>query len=227
MPLRLPAFLSAVAVPLLLLAALPAPAAAAASAGGCQLAGSANFSPGLGSTAANFSYSFSGALTSCQNSDATAPTSGSEEAGKTVTVSYSWSYVDPATGQTVAGTSNATYQEPVPTGNGSCASSTTTGVGITTWADGTRTVISYSTTGAAAAVNLSGTVVPSATLTLVSYTGPTQAPPSSTYTITTTRYAGDSSAGVLAFQPPDPTLCASTGVTTAAISGTVGLGSSS
>lgn len=224
MHVRITRSLSALALPLLLMAAAPTPAAAA-SAGGCQLAGSASFSPGLSSTAANFSYSFSGSLTSCQSTDATAPTSGTEEAGKTVTVPYSWSYVDPATGQTVSGSSNATYQEPVPTGNGSCASSTTTGTGITTWADGTQTVISYSTTGAGAAVTLNGTVVPSATLSLLSYTGPTQAPPASTYTVSTTRYAGDSSAGTLAFQPPDPTLCASTGVTTAAISGTVGLGS--
>jgi hypothetical protein len=46
--------------------------------------------------------------------------------------------------------------------------------------------------------------------------------------VTTTRYAGDSSQGLLTFQPPDPTACATpTGVTTAGISGIVGLGSSS
>lgn len=212
------------ALPLLLLSAAPTPAAAA-SGGGCQLAGSASFSPGLSNTASNFTYSFRGTLSSCQNTDATAPASGTEEAGKTRTVAYSWSYVDPTTGQTLSGTANATYQEPVPTGSGGCASSTTSGTGIATWADGSTTVTSYSTTGAAAAVTLSGSVVPSVTLTLLSYTGPTQAPPASTYTINTTRYAGDQAAGTLTFQPPDPTLCASTGVTTAAIGGTIGLGS--
>src|SRR5258707_3073853 len=63
--------------------------ASAASAGGCQLQGSANFSPGLGSTSQNFTYNFGGSLSGCQSSDAGAPTSGSVEAGKILT--------DPAT----------------------------------------------------------------------------------------------------------------------------------
>jgi hypothetical protein len=45
-------------------------------------------------------------------------------------------------------------------------------------------------------------------------------------TVTTTRYTGASALGVLAFQPPDPTACTGAGVTTAGISGTIGLGSS-
>lgn len=148
-------------------------------------------------------------------------------AGNTVTVAYNWSYVDPATGQTLSGTANATYQEPVPTGNGSCGTSSTSGTSVVNWADGTTTVVSYTTSGAAAAVQLSGSVVPSVTATLSSFTGPTQAPPASTLTISTTRDAGDSELGTLTFQPPDPTLCASTGVTTAAISGGIGTGSPS
>jgi hypothetical protein len=219
-PLFLPAALAAG----LVLAMLPG-TAGAASGGFCQLNGTAAFNPGLTNTSGSFSYSFSGALSGCQSSDATAPVSGNVEAGKTVNVSYNWSYVD-STG-THSGTATATYQEPVPTGSGSCGSSTTAGTAITTWSDGTQTVESYSTTGAAAAVNLSGSVVPSATLTLASFTGPTQAPPASTYTVSTTRYSGDTASGLLTFQPPDPTLCASTGVTTAAISGGVGLGSTS
>jgi len=203
---------------------LPAPASAA-SGGICQLNGTAAFSPALTNTAGNFSYSFSGALSGCQSSDATAPTAGSVEAGKTVNVAYNWSYTD-ATG-THSGTATATYQEPVPSGSGSCGSSTTSGTAFDTWSDGTQTVETYSTTGAAAAVNLSGSVVPSATLTLLSFTGPAQAPPASTHTVSTTRYLGDSASGLLTFQPPDPTLCGSTGVTSAAISGGVGLGSTS
>jgi hypothetical protein len=47
-----------------------------------------------------------------------------------------------------------------------------------------------------------------------------------TYTIETTRYGGESAAGLLAFQPPDPTACATpAGATSAAISGVIGLGS--
>jgi hypothetical protein len=162
-------------------------ASAAPNAGGCQLHGSANFSPGLTNNAQNFTYNFTGDLTNCQSS-----TGG------------------PASGTVFAGTNGL----PTPTGSGSCASSTTSGTAVVQWADGTTTVVQYSTTGAAAAVKLDGTVIGSVT----SSTGTTY---------TTTRYAGDSALGALTFQPPDPTACAGSGVTTAGIDGTVGLGSSS
>jgi len=182
-----------------------APNAGAASAGGCQLDGNASFSPGLGSTAQNFSYSFNGALSGCQSSEAGAPASGTVSAGEVVTIN----------GQQ--------FQEPVASGNGSCVSSTTSGTAIVTWADGTQTVVNYSTSGAAAAVSLDGTVAPSVTLQAVN---PQPGQPTST-TVTTTRYAGSSARGVLGFEPPDPTACNTpAGVTTAGISGFIGLGSS-
>jgi hypothetical protein len=185
------------------IAVLVVPAAASAqSVGGCQLQGTASFTPGLSNTAQNFQYSFDGSLTGCQSSQAGAPTSGTVSAGKAVTIN----------GQQ--------FQEPVPTGNGGCPSSTTSGTAIATWADGTQTVIGYSTTGAAAAVSLQGTVVNSVTLQAIN---PQPGQPTSA-TVTTTRYAGDSAQGLLGFQPPDPTACAApTGVTTAGISGVVGL----
>jgi hypothetical protein len=179
--------------------------ASAASGGGCQLQGSANFSPGLSNTSQNFTYNFGGSLSGCQSSDAAAPTSGSVEAGKVIT--------DPATGEQ--------FQEPASTGTGGCASSTTNGISIVTWADGTQTVVQYSTTGAAAAVHLSGSVIASVTVPAIN---PQTGQPTSK-TITTTRYAGSSALGLLAFQPPDPTACTGAGVTTAGISGTIGLGS--
>jgi hypothetical protein len=194
--------------------AVVAAPAGAASGGGCQLQGTASFSPGLTNNSQAFSYSFAGGLSGCQSSVAGAPTSGSVEAGKTVTRQV----VNSITGAT----DTVTYQEPVPTGSGSCGSSTTSGTAIVNWADGTVTVESYSTTGAAAAVDLSGSVVPSVTLTATN----AQSGDPTTLTISTTRYAGDSSAGQLFFQPPDPTLCATTGVTSAGISGFVELGSS-
>ncbi|HET7467629.1 MAG TPA: hypothetical protein VFL29_13295 [Candidatus Dormibacteraeota bacterium] len=214
-------------VPLLALTAtmVAGTPAAAASGGGCQLQGTANFAPPLSNNAGNFQYNFGGALSACQSTDSTAPATGSVEAGKTMAVNYAWSYVDPTTGQTVSGNAIATYQEPIPTGSGSCGSSTTSGTAIVTWADGTRTVESYSTTGAAAAVSLTGSVANSVTLTLVSYTGPAQAPPAATYLVSTNRFRGDSAQGTLIFQPPDPTLCATTGVTSAGISGEVTLDS--
>ena len=201
-----------------LLAAGPATPAAAASGGGCNLVGTASFNNPLTNTAGNFTYSFAGNLQSCQASDSSAPTSGTVEAGKTFTVPYNWTYVD-SLGITHSGSAVATYQEPVPRGNGSCATSTTSGESVARWADGTVTVISYSTTGAAAAVTLNGSVVASLTATLSSYTGPTQAPPASTSTIATTRDLGDAAQGALTFQPPDPTACNGAGVSSAAING--------
>jgi hypothetical protein len=193
-----------------------APAAGAASAGstvgGCQLAGSAAFSPGLGATSKPFSYSFGGSLSGCQSSDPTAPTSGYVAAGEQVQEKV----VNASTGAT----DTVTYQEPLASGTGGCASSDTKGEALVRWADGTTSVISYATSGAAAAVALTGSIIPSMTLTAVN----AQAGDPSTYTISTTRYAGASSTGTLAFQPPDPTACnTSTGVTTAGISGFVGL----
>jgi hypothetical protein len=182
-----------------------APSASAQSAGGCHLKGSANFSPGLTNDNQNFTYNFGGDLTGCQSSQAGSPASGAVEAGKVLT--------DPSTGEQ--------FQEPVPTGTGSCGSSTTSGTGIVTWADGTQTVVRYSTTGAAAAVQLSGTVIASVTLPAIN---PQPGQPTSK-TITTTRYAGQSALGALTFQPPDPTACSGAGVTTAAIDGVIGLGS--
>src|SRR6476646_2391508 len=181
-------------------------AASAQSVGGCELNGTASFTPGLGSTAQNFNYSFNGSLSSCNSSESGAPVSGTVSAGEVVTIN------------------GLQFQEPVPTGNGGCSSSTTAGTAIATWADGTKTVIDYSTSGAAAAVHLDGTVASSVTLQAIN---PQPGQPTST-TVTTTRYAGDSSQGLLTFQPPDPTACNTpTGVTSAAIGGVVGLGSTS
>jgi hypothetical protein len=172
--------------------------ASAASAGGCQLKGTASFSPGLSTTSQPFSYSFGGDLTGCKSSDATAPATGVVQAGGT--------YTDPATG-------NA-YVMPSSTGTGGCASSTTQGLALITWADGTRTLTQYSTSGAAAAVKLDGTVVDSTTLQPVDPLDPP-------LTVTTTRYNGAASHGLMAFEAT-PTDC-QTGVTSAGIEGVVGL----
>ena len=188
---------------LVVVGAVMASSASAASGGGCQLQGTASFSPPLTNTAQAFSYGFTGALSSCQSSVAGSPTSGAVEAGQVVT--------DPSGEQ---------FQEPVPTGNGTCGNGTTQGTAIANWADGTATVINYTTDSVAAAVHLAGTVAPSVTLPAIN---PLPGQPTSK-TITTTRYAGDSALGLLAFQA-DPTQCAGSGVSSAGISGTVGLGS--
>jgi hypothetical protein len=179
-----------------------APTASAASVGGCQLDGGAGFTPGLNNNAQDFKYTFHGALSNCSASQAGAPTSGTVSAGEVVFINLQQ------------------FQEPVPTGHGACTNSTTSGTAIVTWSDFTQTVVRYSTTGAAAAVHLQGTVIPSVTLPAIN---PQVGQPTST-TVVTTRYAGDSAHGLLAFEPPDPTACATPGgVTSAGISGAIGL----
>jgi hypothetical protein len=178
--------------------------ASAASGGGCKLDGTAAFDgAGLTSTGTGpFTYGFSGPLTSCQSSVAGSPASGTVEAGMV--------WTDAVSGQQ--------FQEPRSTGTGGCGSSTTDGTGIIKWADGTITVISYHTDGAAAAVKLGGSVVASVTLPAIN---PAVGQPTQT-TITTTRYTGSSVAGALAFEA-NPTDC-TTGVKTAGISGATTLG---
>jgi hypothetical protein len=176
-----------------------APAAPAASGGQCQLKGTASFTPGLSTTSQPFTYSFSGDLTGCHSTDAGAPATGFVQAGG--------NYTDPATGKA--------YVLPNSTGTGGCASSTTQGVSLITWADSTRTLIQYTTSGAAAAVNLQGTVSDSTTLQPVNPLDPP-------LTVTSTRYQGHSAFGLLAFEAT-PTDC-QTGVTSAGIEGMVGLG---
>jgi hypothetical protein len=175
-----------------------APGASAASGGGCQLKGTAAFTPGLSTTSQPFTYSFGGDLTRCQSTEAGSPATGRVQAGGT--------YTDPSTGKG--------YVLPSSTGTGGCASSTTQGLALITWADGTRTITQYSTSGAAAAVLLDGTVLDSTTLQPVD---PLDAP----LTVTTTRYQGAASHGLLAFEAT-PTDC-QTGVSTAGIEGVVGL----
>ena len=211
-------------------------AGAATGGGGCQLDGTANFAPNGPGTADTFGYSFSGALSGCQSSVAGAPTSGTIGAGQAVTESVPLTVTN-ADGTTTTTTGTATYQEPASTGTSnvpgaSCGSGNTSGTAITNWSDGTTDVISYTTQSAAAGVQLQGTVVPSVTLQLVpgsqSIAG-SSAP--STYTLSTTSTVfpvGDGAQGLLTFQVADPTQCTTaSGVSNAAISGIVGVGSTS
>ena len=95
-----------------LCASVFASSASAASAGGCQLKGTAAFSPGLSTTSQPFTYSFGGDLTGCKSTEAGAPATGVVQAGGT--------YTDPATGKG--------YAMPNASGTGSCSSSTTSGL---------------------------------------------------------------------------------------------------
>jgi len=184
---------------LVLGALLVAPSGALAQGGGfCALNGTANFSTPLTTTAKDFAYSFTGTLSPCGGSDGS------------------------LTAKVSAGDVLNGFPEPKPTGNGSCTSSTTAGTSFVQWSDGTLTIVKYTTSGAAAAVALTGTVQPSITLTKTNPDGTT-----TSQTFTTTRYAGGDSGGPLAFEPPDPTACNGAGVSTAGIQGILGVGSPS
>jgi hypothetical protein len=165
-----------------LTASVFAASASVAAAGGCQRR-APNLSPGLNSSSQPFSYNFGGDLSGCQSSEAGSPASGTVGAGQTVVERVTNSIREPPT---------QSYQEPVPTGNGGCGSSTTSGSALVAWADGTYTVFNYSTTGALAAVVLTGSVAPSMTLTATN----AQAGDPTTFTIATDRYSGDSTAGL-------------------------------
>src|SRR6266403_5227469 len=171
----------------------------AATAGACHLQGVANISPPLGSSSGSFAYSFTGNLSNCESNVAGAPTTGTVSAGiqlpETVTLTST-------TGTTTTGT--VLYQEPIPQGSGSCGSSTTAGEALATWGDGKHTVVSYTTTGAAAAVNLQGTIVASMTLTLVASSVPAGYTAPSTYTVSSDEPAfvvGQQSTAALTFSP--------------------------
>ncbi len=210
------------------------PPAAAAGGGGCQLSGTATFSPNGPGTADTFGYSFTGALSSCQSSVDGAPSDGTIGAGQVVTESVPLTVTNPD-GTTTTQQGTAQYQEPPATGTGSipgasCAAGTTSGTAITNWSDGTVDVIDYTTQSVGAGVQLQGTVVPDVTLTLVpgseSISG-SSAP--ATYTVSTTSTAfpvGDGAQGLLTFEVADPSQCTTdSGVTDAGIDGVVGVGS--
>jgi len=182
-------------------AMVASPTFAAGPGGGeCQLDGTANFNPGPGANPTGaFSYNFGGTLSGCNSSEAGAPAGGQIHAGQPITYN------------------GATVALPQASGTGSCATGTTKGTSVVQWADGSTSVIDYTTTSAAAGVVLQGTVVPSVTGTDTATGTPV--------TVTTTRYLADGAAGVLAFEVSDPTQCNTpAGVVSAGIQGVTGIG---
>jgi hypothetical protein len=225
--------------------------AAGPSGGACQLQGVANIMPALTYVSANFGYSFTGTLGTCQSNVAGAPTSGTVSAGVQVPETVTLTSTRPGTctggvcddGVTACANSSACppivttttgtvlYQEPVPQGSGSCGSSTTAGEALAAWGDGKHTILSYTTTGAGAAVQLQGTIVASMTLALVASSVPAGYTAPSTYTISSDEpvfAVGEQSIAPLTFSPT--TLdqdCVTVGVSSANIDGVVAIGSAS
>jgi hypothetical protein len=202
--------------------------------GGCQLDGNAAFAQPLGVNqpkpvvsapnglppsnypldvdwGAAFSYTFDGDLSNCRAAtasgpDSTAPATGKIYAGKPVKIgdtTYDWPF----------GT---------PSGHGGCTGSNTSGSALVVWADNSGSVIDYSTSGALAAVGLTGNFR-NGTVTLASVAKNADGSPVTTTTLAL-RYGSDYAGGPLAFEPPDPTACNGAGVSAAAIQGVIGEG---
>ena len=205
------------------------PAVADPGGAGCTLTGAASFSPNGPGVQTAFGYSLTGTLTNCQSSRAGAPTEGTIEVGQVITAAVPVTLAD---GSVVQGT--AKYQAPLATGAGtlpanSCAAGSTAGDALITWADGSTSVVDYTTTSAGAAVSLQGTVVDSLTATLVPGSASPAGTAPATHTVSSTSTAvpvGDGAQGVVAFTTDAPDGCTTDpGLTAVAVEGIVGVGS--
>ena len=192
-----------------------APSAFAQSLGSCQLQGTASFSPGLSASAQPFSYSFTRQPHRLSIQPSGTPSTGTVGAGRTLTEQVKKLHHRRHRHSDLPG-AGALRQRELRQQHDKRKRAHDVGR-----RHSDRGVVLDD--GALAAVNLSGSVVASMTLTAVN----AQPGDPTTYTITTNRFAGDSASGLLLFQPPDPTACNTpTGATTAAISGTVSLAGS-
>ncbi len=185
---------------LTLAAAAAAPAGQAKStsvvAGGCVVQASAKLS-GLTFTSQAFTYHYTGKLTRCAYTQPGAPKSGTIAAGEQIRIN------------------GKLYQEPIPSGTGSCLKTQTSGYDFARWADGTQTIVQFTTTGGGAAgTQLIGQIVPKLTLTAVGS--------KSTTVFETNRFLGQHAYGALSFHVPNPAVCSSTGVKQATITGILG-----
>jgi hypothetical protein len=196
-----------------------APSAWAESPAACEFQATARFTPGLTltgglsgtPTARPFFYSFSGQLGECRTESGGVLPSATIEAGQTK--------VEHVKNATTGLEDEVTYQEHVATGFGGCATSETSQTTLASWADGTYTVLTYSTRGGPP---LLGKVAESITLSAVN----AQPGDPTTFTIRTNRFApGGEVQGVLHIEPTEPTACStSTGATSAGLRGEVGIG---
>ena len=176
----------AVLIPTIMGAASVAQAATMAPvvAGGCRVSAHA-FVSGLTLTPKPFTYHYSGRLTGCAYTKAGAPTGGTITSGEPIKIGAK------------------TYQEPIPSGTGTCLATTTTGYDFAKWADGTQTIVRFETnsTGDGTGTHLYGEIVPSLTLKTLDGSGST--------VFRSNRFLGQVAVGKLIFTPKDASQCQS------------------
>jgi Raf kinase inhibitor-like YbhB/YbcL family protein len=176
----------------------PAAAGQSIVAGGCLVQATAQLTPGLTLTSHPVQYSYAGTLSNCFYTGTGAANAGVISAGQPITID------------------GHAYQEPIPTGSGTCLITSTQGYDFTRWNNGTQTIVKFSTTSVAGVTTVTGAVVPSLQLDAIS-PGPGEP---ATATFQTTNFNGQSVAGAIAFLPSSPLSCTTTqGLTTATIVG--------
>jgi hypothetical protein len=181
-------------------AAVLAPTAEAATvvAGGCRVTANVRLTPGLTLSPKPFAYAYTGKLTGCAYTRPKAPDGGSISAGAQIKIG------------------GRLYQEPMPSGTGTCLSTDTAGFDFARWADGTQTVVQFTSAGGGGATHLTGEVVLGTTLQAADGSG-------ATTTFKTTRFGGQQVIGLLTFHVPDASVCASAdGLSAATITGLLG-----
>lgn len=194
-----------IALPGLALVALAAaanPATAATLdpvAGGCSVNAAATVKPGLTMASKPFTYSYTGTLSNCFYTGTGAVAhSGIISAGTTISID------------------GHLYQEPTPTGNGSCLATSATGYDFTRWDNGHQTIVQFSSTSVGGITVVSGHVVDSLLLTAVD---PGPGDPK-TALFVTNQYNGQTVAGALDFGASNFTVCTtSAGLVNATITG--------
>lgn len=166
-------------------------------AGGCRVKAHA-FVSGLTFVAKPFSYHYTGRLTGCAYTRKGAPIAGTITAGEPIKIG------------------GKTYQEPIPSGTGTCLSTNTTGYDFARWADGTQTIVKFETSGGGGTgTHLYGEIVPSLPLKAVDGSGTT--------VFKSNRFLGQVAVGKLLFKAKNAAQCASDpGLQEADISGLLG-----
>jgi hypothetical protein len=195
---------TATAIAAIAAAATPMAAAAGQSvvAGGCRVQANATVSPGLTLTSHAFQYHYRGKLDLRVYTGKGAAKAGTISAGEPINIH------------------GHKYQEPAPTGTGTCLGTAAQGYDFAHWKNGTQTIVQFSTTSSnGGPTHLTGSVIPS--LQLQAINPPAGAP--KTITFKTTNFVGQNVVGLLTFKASDPALCGKPqGVTSATVTGVLG-----